>query len=483
MPERIFLLSITPKAKKTDFGEHVEDEKGQRWQKVSVAAPAENGKANAELLKFLSKQWNITRSSLEIVSGDTSCYKKIRLREQLPEPLPRPIGQLYMDMSMNAPTVITTTSDLAAYCESHVDAPLLAIDTEFIRENTYHPKLCLIQIAAGESDAVAIDTVADDLDLTLLKTLFEKNKGLKLFHAGKQDLEILSRMLGFVPTPMFDTQVAAQLLGFGDQVGYEALVRDILGKSLDKSQQYTNWSRRPLTDKQLVYALNDVLFLRELYPVLLERLKQKNRFEWMQELMQPLTDVAYYRNAPEDAWRRMSRRSRHTSYLARLRTLAEFREIEAEERDLPRQWIFTDDTLQDLALHPPKTAEALKKIRLGKNASQMTYDGLIGAIEAADPSRFDGSDLFAAPLTVQKQHESLFDLLKLVLKVVAEEENISPRLLATSDDLIEITLGKSVDQVLCGWRYAMVGKQIAALLEGKLSLKIQDNGKITLEAC
>lgn len=383
---------------------------------------------------------------------------------------------------MNEAALITQTAELAAFCDSHMDAPLLAIDTEFIRENTYHPKLCLIQIAAGDSDAVAIDTIADGIDLAPLKILFEKNKGLKLFHAGKQDLEILSRMLGFVPTPMFDTQIAAQLLGFGDQIGYEALVRDILGKSLDKSQQYTKWSRRPLSDRQLVYALNDVLFLRELYPVLLERLHQKNRFEWMQELMLPLTDPAYYRNAPEDAWRRMSRRSRHTSYLARLRTLAEFRETEAEERDLPRQWIFSDDTLQDLALHPPKSADALKKIRLGKNAIQMTYDGLIGALEAADPTRFDASDdLFTAPLVVAKQNESLFDLLKLVLKVIAEEENISPRLLATSEDLIEITMGKSVENVLCGWRYAIAGKKIAAIIEGKLSIRISDKGSLVLE--
>ncbi|MFO1243215.1 MAG: ribonuclease D [Rickettsiales bacterium] len=376
--------------------------------------------------------------------------------------------------------VITHTEELLAFCEKEMASPLLAIDTEFVRENTYYPKLCLIQIASADNEAIAVDTLSDTIDLEPLKKLLTENKGLKLFHAGKQDLEILSRLLGFVPTPMFDTQVAAQLLGFGDQIGYEALVRDVLGKSLDKSQQYTNWSRRPLSEKQVTYALNDVLFLREIYPVLLERLKAKNRLSWMDELMQPLTDVDYYRSAPEDAWRRLSRRSRHTSYLARLRTLSEFREIEAEQRNLPRQWIFTDDTLQELALHPPKSAELLQKVRLGKSAGSMTYDGLMGAIEAADPSRFDGSDLFDVPLAVTKNNETLLDLLKLAVKVIAEKENISPRLLAASEDLIEIAMGKSVNSVLSGWRYAIAGEKIAGLLDGKYSLKITDSGKIEL---
>lgn len=376
--------------------------------------------------------------------------------------------------------LITDSAQLVIALEPLRRATVLALDTEFVRESTYYPRLCLIQITGNGGPALAIDMMSDDIDLAPLKELLENKKVLKLFHAGKQDLEILCRLLGFVPTPLFDTQVAAQLLGYGDQVGYEALVRDVLGKSLDKSQQYTNWARRPLSDRQLEYALNDVLFLRELYPALIERLKAKKRDGWMEELMQPISEPAFYRNEPEDAWRRLSRRAKSPAYLARLKVLAECREIEAEERNLPRQWIFTDETLQDLALHPPKGLEALKKIRLGKCGTEATYDGLIGALEAADPQRFDGSDLFNPPLAIAKESETLYDLLKLLLKVIAEEEKISPRLLATSEDLIEVAMGKQVNEVFSGWRYYLAGEKISQLLQGNLHIRV-DTGKIVLE--
>lgn len=372
---------------------------------------------------------------------------------------------------------ITTTDALAAFCSSQADSSYITVDTEFVRESTYYPQLCLVQVA-GESDAAAIDTLAEGLDLEPLFALLRKPDLLKVFHAARQDLEIFYTMMGTVPAPVFDTQVAAMVLGFGDQVGYEVLVNKILGHSLDKSSRFTDWSRRPLTDRQIDYAMADVDHLRPIYEELQGRLDENGRAHWLTEEMRILTAEDTYRNDPDVAWKRLKARGLKPRALAVLQKVAAWREREAQRRNTPRNRVVRDDTVLDIAGSMPGTADDLRRIRgLGKNIPDgRTGQEILAAVkEAVDIPRED--------LPKMKRREQpppgvapTMELLKVLLKAKCDQEGIASRLIATADDLEKLAMDDEADvQALKGWRRELFGEDALNLKHGRLALTVGTN--------
>jgi ribonuclease D len=372
---------------------------------------------------------------------------------------------------------ITTTDALAAFCSSQADSSYITVDTEFVRESTYYPQLCLVQVA-GESDAAAIDTLAEGLDLEPLFALLRKPDLLKVFHAARQDLEIFYTMMGAVPAPVFDTQVAAMVLGFGDQVGYEVLVNKILGHSLDKSSRFTDWSRRPLTDRQIDYAMADVDHLRPIYEELQGRLDENGRAHWLTEEMRILTAEDTYRNDPDVAWKRLKARGLKPRALAVLQKVAAWREREAQRRNTPRNRVVRDDTVLDIAGSMPSTADDLRRIRgLGKNIPDgRTGQEILAAVkEAVDIPRED--------LPKMKRREQpppgvapTMELLKVLLKAKCDQEGIASRLIATADDLEKLAMDDEADvQALKGWRRELFGEDALNLKHGRLALTVGTN--------
>lgn len=372
---------------------------------------------------------------------------------------------------------ITTTDALAAFCSSQADSSYITVDTEFVRESTYYPQLCLVQVA-GESDAAAIDTLAEGLDLEPLFALLRKPDLLKVFHAARQDLEIFYTMMGAVPAPVFDTQVAAMVLGFGDQVGYEVLVNKILGHSLDKSSRFTDWSRRPLTDRQIDYAMADVDHLRPIYEELQGRLDENGRAHWLREEMRILTAEDTYRNDPDVAWKRLKARGLKPRALAVLQKVAAWREREAQRRNTPRNRVVRDDTVLDIAGSMPSTADDLRRIRgLGKNIPDgRTGQEILAAVkEAIDIPRED--------LPKAKRREQpppgvapTMELLKVLLKAKCDQEGIASRLIATADDLEKLAMDDEADvQALKGWRRELFGEDALNLKHGRLALTVGKN--------
>jgi len=374
-------------------------------------------------------------------------------------------------------TPITETDALHAFCESQKDSAFLTVDTEFVRESTYYPQLCLVQVA-GDTGAAAIDTLADGLDLSPLFDLLKAPDLMKVFHAARQDLEIFYTLTGAVPAPVFDTQVAAMVLGFGDQVGYEVLVNKVLGQSLDKSSRFTDWSHRPLTDRQLRYAMADVVHLRPIYEELSRRLGENGRAHWLTEEMQVLTAEGTYRNEPEDAWRRLKARGMRPRPLAVLKQVAAWREREAQRRNTPRNRVIRDDTLLDIAGSMPSESKDLKRIRgLGKNVpdSRMGTDILKAVAEAMAIPKED--------LPVHKRREApppgvgpTTELLKVLLKARCDRLGIAPRLIANSDELEKLAMDDDADiPSLKGWRRELFGNDALALKHGRLALTIAEN--------
>lgn len=374
-------------------------------------------------------------------------------------------------------TPITTTEALRAFCDSQADSAYLTVDTEFVRESTYYPRLCLVQVA-GDTDAAAIDTVADGIDLSPLFELLEKPNLLKVFHAARQDLEIFYTLTGKVPAPVFDTQVAAMVLGFGDQVGYEVLVNKVLGQSLDKSSRFTDWSKRPLTERQIQYAMADVVHLRPIYEELNGRLEENGRAHWLSEEMQVLTSDSTYRNEPDDAWRRIKARGLRPRPLAVLQKVAAWREREAQKRDTPRNRVIRDDTLLDIAGSMPTEPKDLARIRgIGKNVpdSRIGADLLKSVQEALAIPKED--------LPVQKRREApppgvgpTTELLKVLLKARCDKLGIAPRLIANSDELEKLAIDDNADiPSLKGWRRELFGNDALALKRGALALTITNS--------
>lgn len=374
--------------------------------------------------------------------------------------------------------LITENAALVALCEQLQQQAFITIDTEFLREKTYYPQLCLIQVGAGDGSIfAAIDPLARGLDLNPLFAVLKNTAILKVFHAARQDLEILYILMNELPTPVFDTQIAAMVCGYGEQVGYENLIGKVLGRSIDKSQQFTDWSRRPLSDAQIEYALADVIHLRDAYIKMIAQMEREQRAHWIDEENAKLIDMALYESNPEDAWLRIKRRQSKPYYLARLRAVATWRERHARDRDRPRGWILHDDALQEIAMTNPKDEAALKAVRALKKAGVMDMEGLLAAIHAANALPKEACPQENRPEPFPEQLEPARDMLRLLLKRQANEFRIAPRLIADNDVLRALLEGKRELACLQGWRQDVFGCHALDLLEGRIAIRLQNGGQ------
>lgn len=374
--------------------------------------------------------------------------------------------------------LITDSSDLAKFCDRLTGSPWIAIDTEFMRENTYWPDLCLIQIA-DENEAAAIDPKAPGLDLApLLDLMVENDEILKVFHAGGQDLEIIYNLTGKTPFPLFDTQIAAMALGLGEQIGYGNLVDAWMGIKLDKGARFTDWARRPLDNRQIEYAINDVTYLIQIFPKMLEKLRRTGRGDWLDQEMERIADPSHYENRPDDAWHRVRISSKKPEVLGRLKALAAWREWEARDKNIPRGRIVKDETLADLASHPPRAQDELGKVR-GLSATWKANDiggRLMNAIGNAKPlPREEMPERDPHRPGLGKDGALVADLLKLLLKIRAKEIDVAPRLVARSDDLELLAAGvREGLSILEGWRFEQFGRDALDLVEGRLAFAVAD---------
>jgi ribonuclease D len=376
--------------------------------------------------------------------------------------------------------LISDTKTLAEYCRSLAGTPWVTVDTEFMRDKTYWPKLCLIQVSGPEPGSErAIDPLAPAMDLAPLFEIMRDPAVLKIFHAARQDLEIFYNLTGAVPAPLFDSQVAAMVCGFGDQIGYEALVKKICHGDLDKSSRFTDWSHRPLTDRQLRYALSDVTHLRDIYRHLSAHLEKTGRSHWLEEEMAVLSSEETYRSDPENAWKRVKIRGGKPRFLQIVREVAAWREREAQTRDLPRNRIIKDESLLDIAGSAPKSIEDLARIRgLGKGfAEGKLGKGLLAAVQRAMDT--PKQDLPEAPRP-ERQPQGLgpmTDLLKVLLKRNSEEAGVASRLIASGADLERIAADDAADvPALTGWRRELFGEDALALKRGDIALTGGESG-------
>ena len=381
--------------------------------------------------------------------------------------------------------IITTTAALADFCARAMTAPYVTVDTEFLRERTYYAKLCLLQMALPGTDddtAVIVDPLADGIDLTPVYDLFQHPGTVKVFHAARQDLEIFCVERGIIPAPLFDTQVAAMVCGFGEQAGYETLVRKIAKAEVDKSSRFTDWSRRPLSDAQLVYALADVTHLRVVYESLSARLKKTGRGAWVAEEMAILNDPATYRTDPATAWEKVKTRTASPKFLGIVRELARFREEYAIARDVPRSRVFKDDALVEVAGLKPLNEADLQKARLllreGRKADVM--EGILAAVKRAlalRPEDLPRPDPRAQEVQV---NPALADLLRVLLKARSEAQDVAPRLIASAADLDALAAGDRDVPALTGWRYEAFGEEAMLLCDGKVALTAKGQTVITV---
>ena len=388
---------------------------------------------------------------------------------------------------------ITTTDALRALCDDYAQEPYVTVDTEFMRERTYWPVLCLVQIGRprreGEADAeferdgaALVDPLAAGIDLAPLFDLMADRSVLKVFHAARQDIEIFVHLAKAVPTPLFDTQIAAMVCGFGDQVGYEKLVRTVCGHGLDKSSRFTDWSKRPLSDKQLAYALGDVTHLRDVYEHLSERLEREDRSHWLNEEMAVLEAVETYRTDPADAWRRLKMRAPTAKLFTAAKALAEWREREAQQRDVPRNRIMRDDALMEIAASRPTTPEALKSGRLFRRegVSNASMKGLLEVLAKA--SRGEAEKPPKAPPKPDAAQGALADLLRTLLKAKTAGADVADRLVASSADLDAIAMDGEADvPALRGWRRDLFGEDALRLKRGEVGLSAGPQGVEVIE--
>ncbi|WP_425229656.1 ribonuclease D [Sphingomonas sp.] len=384
---------------------------------------------------------------------------------------------------MHVHPLVTDTDTLRRLCDRWSQCDFVTVDTEFMRESTYWPVLCLIQVAGGD-DAAAIDPMAGGIDLSPLLDLLTANEEvLKVFHAGGQDLEIIYNLTGKTPHPLFDTQVAAMALGQGEQIGYSNLVDSWLGIQIDKGARFTDWAKRPLEARQIDYAIGDVTHLLQIFPKMLERLKKNGRGGWLDQEMERLADPANYANDPDLAWRRVRVPSRKAEVLGRLKALARWREMEARGKDLPRGRIVKDETLADLAGHAPRRQADLAKVR-GLSA---TWAGneigarLMAAIEGASPlSEAELPPREDRTPGLGKDGALVADLLKLLLKIRARDIDVASKLLARADELEALAAGvRSGLPMLEGWRFDQFGRDALDLVEGRLAFAVT-KGKLKM---
>jgi ribonuclease D len=372
--------------------------------------------------------------------------------------------------------MITTTDALSAFCNDVSEDTFITVDTEFLRETTYYPKLCLIQIAGATTSAL-IDPLADGLNLQPFFDLMANTNVLKVFHAASQDIEILVNMAKLVPTPVFDTQIAAMVCGFGDQVGYEAIVRKLVGAQIDKSSQFTDWSRRPLTHKQLAYALSDVTHLRVVYEKLKAQIDAESRGAWLEGELTELADADNYRVDPEQSWRRIKARIQSKKQQAALMAVAAWREREAQNKNVPRGRILKDDAVAEIAIQLPQSKEAMQQLRLlprGSADSSIGKGILLAVAEALarDPNSIPAPKGRGEEMT--SSQEAAAEVLKLALKIVSEREGIAPKLLASSADIDAIAVSDSADVLaMQGWRRGVFGEIALALKNGKATIGLE----------
>lgn len=375
--------------------------------------------------------------------------------------------------------IIQTQKELSEICKNLAKNPYLAIDTEFLRDKTYYPKLCLVQLAGPRVEACALDPIATDLDWSPFYDLMANENVVKVFHAARQDLEIFFNEKGLLPTPIFDTQIAAMVTGFGDQVAYNGLVKELTGHSLEKNAQFTDWSQRPLSKKQMTYALNDVIYLCEVYEKIKDKLEHLGRTHWVYEETADLTSPALYENDPDKAWERIKIRSDKPEILIILKTLAAWREREAQKRNIPKGRIIKDETLADLALYKPSKPESLKRIRSlpGDIANGKRGDEILKLVKQAresDPGTWP-SRPFEPPLP--RHLQPALEMLKMLLKINCAENDVAPKIIASAGDLDQFVRGENMDGLhfLKGWRNDVFGKDARDLLAGKIGLKLEKN--------
>ena len=382
--------------------------------------------------------------------------------------------------------IIKTTSELSKFCDYAYNFDYITVDTEFLRERTYYPKLCLIQLAIPgdqENSAVLIDPLERNLDLSPLYKIFLDPDIVKVFHAARQDLEIFFQDQNIIPSPLFDTQLAAMVCGFGEQVGYETLVRSICKVNLDKSSRFTDWSLRPLSNKQQQYALADVTHLRQIYEYLKEQLKRNERETWLEEELNILKNPETYITRPYEAWRRIKTRSNSSKFLGIVARLAEFRETYAQKNNIPRNRVLKDDALMELASLKPKSFDDLSRSRLllrdarkGKIAK-----GILDSIKAAEDLKFEQVNY---PTKVPKSlnvNSALSDMLRVLLKAKSEELGVAAKLIANSSDLDSIASGERTVPALSGWRHQIFGREALELCDGKVGLVLQGKNITTIK--
>jgi ribonuclease D len=370
------------------------------------------------------------------------------------------------------PRLITTTGHLDQLCRQLSAEEFVTVDTEFMRERTYWPELCVVQLA-GDHDVAVIDAQAEGIDLAPLSTLLADTKVLKVFHAARQDIEIFVLRFGAVPTPLFDTQIAAMVAGFGDQVGYDALVGGLTGRPIDKAHRFSDWSARPLTPAQIAYAANDVTHLRDVYRHLRARLDRDNRVEWVAEEMAELANPDLYRADPESAWERLKPRSGNRRFLGRLQALAAWREREAQRVNIPRQRLLRDEALTEIAATAPTDAAALARIRgISRGfAEGLMGEGLLEVIAAAQAVPDSALPPAPPPRDALRPSPALIALLKVLLQAKCEQHHVAPRLITSSDDIDRLVLEDAPDiPVLHGWRREVFGEDALALKQGRIAL-------------
>ncbi len=380
-------------------------------------------------------------------------------------------------------TIITTTTELAAVCKRLAAFPAVTVDTEFMRETSYWPRLCVIQMA-GPEEAVIVDALAPDLSLDPFFKLMKDEKVIKVFHAARQDIEIVYHLGGLIPHPVFDTQVAAMVCGFGDSISYDQLVSRLTGAKLDKSSRFTDWSRRPLSERQLEYALADVTHLRDVYQALSTRLDEQKRTEWVREEMGVLTSPGTYELEPENAWKRLKLRVRKPSELAVLQAVAAWREREAQTRDVPRGRVLKDDAIYEIAAQLPTTQQALGQLRTiarGYERSRTAEDILV-AVRAALALPKDKLPKVPKHRPPSNGNGAAVDLLKVLLKMTSESHGVASKVIATVDDLEAIASDDAADvPALAGWRRELFGEKALKLKRGEIALAVKQNHVITIE--
>ena len=380
-------------------------------------------------------------------------------------------------------SLITSSEELQSICARLAQHPFVTVDTEFLRETTFWPKVCVIQIAS-DAEAVAIDALAEDIDLTPFFQLMANERVVKVFHAARQDIEIMWHRARLIPTPLFDTQVAAMVCGFGDQVSYQELVSSICRINLDKSSRFTDWSRRPLSEAQIAYAVADVTHLRQIYSTLRTRLEKAGRQSWLADEMAILTSTSTYEQKPEDAWQRYRHRARKPRDLAVLMELAAWREREAQTRDVPRSRVLKDDVLIEIAVTAPTSVDALGQLRSlprGMERSRSAAD-ILAAVDRALARDHKSLPKIQRERRSNGGNAATVELLKVLLRQVAERHGVAAKMIATVDDLEAIAAADDADvAALKGWRRRIFGNKALELKHGRLALTMERGRVVTLE--